>query len=107
MRSVIRFIVIRTPGWDDYTAILASIFTFGYLAEILVNISNGLGSPATTLTLDQMIAFLKVVLSIEVTYYVIVGLVKISILFTYLRIGVFNLVLAVLSAALALTNVGF
>lgn len=95
MRSLIRFILIRSPWWDDYTAILASIFTFGYLAELLVSGANGLGSPATTLTMDQMIAFLKVTLSVEITYYVIVGLVKTSILFTYLRFGMWDPVLAV------------
>lgn len=87
VRAIIRFSLIRTPGWDDHTMLLAMVFTFGYLAQLIVSGENGLGSPAITLTMNQMLSFLKTVLAIEITYYLIVGSIKISILFTYLRFG--------------------
>lgn len=72
-----------------HTLILIDIqtLTLGYMAEILVARSNGIGFAATTLGFDQMVSLLKVALAVEVVYTVIVALIKISILFMYLRFG--------------------
>lgn len=87
LRLFIRFFVIRKPGWDDLTIVLAVVVTFGYLAQILIAGPNGFGVPTSSLTLDEMTRFMKGAVAVEITYYLIVGLVKISILFVYLRFG--------------------
>lgn len=87
VRLFIRFCVVRKPGWDDVAIVLAVVVTFGYLGELIIGGANGMGFPSTSLTLNKMEIFLKNVVAIEITYYVIVGLVKISILFVYLRFG--------------------
>lgn len=48
-----------------------------------------MGIPLTDLTLPKMVIFMKVVVSTEITYYTIVGLIKTSILLVYLRFGMF------------------
>lgn len=87
LRLLVRLFVIKNPQWDDYTILLAVAGTVAYLAEILVGGANGLGTPVSSLTLPESVTFMKAIFSIEVTYYIIVGLVKISILFAYLRFG--------------------
>lgn len=70
-RSIVRFIVIRNPGMDDYTILGALLFTIGYLLEILVTKSHRVGFPASTLTINDMLTIIQVTLAIEVTYYLI------------------------------------
>lgn len=72
---------------DDYTIVVAVFLTIGYMLEIFLEKENRIGFPALTLTTDQMVNQLKVTLSIEVTYYCIVGFIKMSILYLYLRFG--------------------
>lgn len=87
LRLIVRLVVIKKPQWDDYTILLAVVGTVAYLIEILVGGANGMGTPVNTLTLSEKVIFMKMIFSIEVTYYIIVGLVKVSILFAYLRFG--------------------
>nr|CAD71216.1 hypothetical protein [Neurospora crassa] len=61
--------------------------TLGYLVNVILAAQNGIGLPMSTLTLQNMVNFLKIVLAIEVMYYVNVFCIKVSILFTYLRFG--------------------
>lgn len=89
LRLILRLFIIRSPGWDDLTIALAVVATFGYLAELIVAGPNGMDIPSTSLTTEKTAEFMKIVVSIEMTYYLIVGLVKISILFAYLRFGKF------------------
>lgn len=72
---------------DDYTIVVAVFLTIGYMLEIFLEKENMIGFPASTLTMEQMVNQMKVTLSIEVTYYCIVGFIKISILYLYLRFG--------------------
>lgn len=87
VRLIIRFIVIRNPGADDFTIILAILLTLGYLIVILIDRDNHVGFPATDLTTDEMLTQVKLTLAIEVIYYMIVGSIKTSILYMYLRFG--------------------
>lgn len=87
MRSLIRFVIVRKPGYDEYTIIVALFFTIGYMIEILILRSNHVGFPASTLTMDNMLGILQTTLAVEVTYYLIVGFIKTSILCMYLRFG--------------------
>ncbi|KAL0465972.1 hypothetical protein QR685DRAFT_114010 [Neurospora intermedia] len=88
LRCVSRFILIRTPGPDDYFIIAAMTLTLGYLVNVILAAQNGIGLPMSTLTLQNMVNFLKIALAIEVMYYVNVFCIKVSILFTYLRFAV-------------------
>lgn len=67
--------------------ILAAILTLGYLLAILMDKANHVGFPAATLTMYEMSMQLKITLAIEVVYYMIVGSIKTSILYLYLRFG--------------------
>ncbi|POS71273.1 integral membrane protein [Diaporthe helianthi] len=87
-RSLIRFVIIRKPGWDEYTILMALFFTIGYMVEILILRANHVGFPASTLTTDNMLHILQTTLAIEVTYYLIIGFIKTSILCMYLRFAV-------------------
>lgn len=87
LRSVVRFVMIRNPGMDDYTIIMALFFTIGYMLEIVLEKVYNIGFPASTLTTEMMLMQLKLTLSIEVTYYLIVGSIKVSIIYLYLRFG--------------------
>ncbi|EGO61544.1 hypothetical protein NEUTE1DRAFT_98643 [Neurospora tetrasperma FGSC 2508] len=61
--------------------------TLGYLVNVILAAQNGIGLPMSTLTMQNMVNFLKIVLAIEVMYYVNVFCIKVSILFTYIRFG--------------------
>lgn len=87
VRSILRFLVITRPSYDDYTIILAQVFNIGCMVEVLVAKANHIGFPAATLTPRNMVSLLKIALALEVTYHTIVGFVKISILCLYLRFG--------------------
>lgn len=87
MRSLIRFVIVRKPGYDEYTILVALFFTVGYMIEILILRANHVGFPASTLTTDNMLGILQTTLAVEVTYYLIVGFIKTSILCMYLRFG--------------------
>ncbi|ROW03068.1 hypothetical protein VMCG_05745 [Cytospora schulzeri] len=87
-RTLIRVLLIRSPSYDDYSILVALIFTIGYMGEILVGKANHVGFPASMLTVENMVNLLKDALAIEVTYYMILGFIKISILFMYLRFAV-------------------
>lgn len=72
-RSIVRFIVIRNPGMDDYTILGALLFAIGYLLEILIAKSHGVGFPAETLSINDMLVVIQITLAIEATYYLIGG----------------------------------
>jgi hypothetical protein len=43
LRLISRFLVVRKPGWDDYTMILAWILAFGASFSICYGTTKGLG----------------------------------------------------------------
>ncbi|CCC11897.1 hypothetical protein SMACR_05109 [Sordaria macrospora] len=88
LRCVSRFILIQNPGPDDYFIIAAMALTLGYLINLVVLTHNGIGMAMSTLTLDNMVNFLKITLAIQVMYYANVFCIKVSILFTYIRFAV-------------------
>lgn len=87
-RSTVRIIILRKPGWDDYTILAAMFFMCGYFAELLICRDNGIGMPAMSLSLDQIQNFIKATLAIQCTYYAAIAFIKISILCMYLRFAV-------------------
>lgn len=84
--------MIRNPGRDDYSILIALTFTIGYMLEILVLKANHLGFPSSTITMANAVIQLKVSLAVEATYYMIVGAIKASIVDLYLRFGTFSIV---------------
>ncbi|KAK0652601.1 hypothetical protein B0T16DRAFT_321975 [Cercophora newfieldiana] len=88
LRCISRFLIIRTPGLDDYFIIGAMALTFGYLANLFILKQNHLGFPITMLTPDNMVTFIKVTLAIQVMYYANIFCIKTSICLTYLRFAV-------------------
>jgi hypothetical protein len=87
LRLLVRFVIVRKPGYDEYTIIVALFFAIGYMIEILVLRANHVGFPASTLTTDNMLGILQTTLAIEVNYYLIVAFIKTSIICMYLRFG--------------------
>lgn len=61
--------------------------TLGYLINLIILTHNGIGMPMSTLTLDNMVNFLKITLAIQAMYYANIFCIKVSILFTYIRFG--------------------
>ncbi|SPO00991.1 uncharacterized protein DNG_03740 [Cephalotrichum gorgonifer] len=84
-RSVVRIGLMRKGGWDDYLMILAMICSAGYLAEVMVLRENKGGFSSAVLSLENMINLLKITLAIQLTYYVAIAAIKLSILAMYLR----------------------
>lgn len=60
------------------------------MIEVLVGKANHIGFPSATLSTENMVNLLKNTLAIQVTYYVCVSTIKISILCMYLRFGMSN-----------------
>lgn len=90
LRTLVRSLIIRRPSYDDYLMLLALVFTIGYMVEILIGRANHVGFPASLLTVENKVKLLKDALAIEVTYWIILGFIKISILCMYLRFGMFT-----------------
>ncbi|KAK3356458.1 integral membrane protein, partial [Lasiosphaeria hispida] len=86
MRSTSRFIVIRNPGLDDIFMIAAMASTL--FTNITECRSNHIGFPKSTLNHDNMVAFIKTTLAIQVMYYANIFCIKASILITYVRFAV-------------------
>lgn len=57
------------------------------MAEILFARNQGMGMPMGTLSLENMVNLMKITLAIQVTYYIAVASIKVSILLMYLRFG--------------------
>ncbi|KAI2608961.1 uncharacterized protein GGS25DRAFT_297947 [Hypoxylon fragiforme] len=89
-RTWIRFIVLKRSGMDDYMALGALLFSIGYLIILYIGKNEGMGSPMTVLTLDEMGSLLKITFAIEILYYSIIGCVKASIVFMYDRFAISN-----------------
>lgn len=88
LRVFARAWLIRKAGYDDWLICLAVACSVGYMVEILMGRDNGMGFPMVTLSMENMINLMKLTLAIQVTYYVAIAAVKISILFMYLRFAV-------------------
>ena len=66
---------------------MVQVFTIGYFIEIILTKMNNTAFPMATLSFDNMVKLLQLTLSIEITYYLIIWFVKVSIFVTYLPFG--------------------
>ncbi|KAH3917717.1 hypothetical protein HBH56_043970 [Parastagonospora nodorum] len=87
LRVYTRAVILHNMGNDDYTMLIALLFTLAYLATIYILRANGMGFRGTQVTFEQATTTLQVTYAIEIIYYLCVNAIKVSILFFYLRIA--------------------
>lgn len=71
--------------WDDYTAILACIFSWGDNLTQLVGIRQGFGKHIATLPISRWTVFFKYLYAFQILYVPAIILVKLSIIATQYR----------------------
>ncbi|KAK2018530.1 hypothetical protein LZ32DRAFT_679204 [Colletotrichum eremochloae] len=86
LRFCSRWMVKFKFGADDWFMVAALVVTFMAGAINYAMIGQGLGRHAATLSLDQQVQFLKLLLAFECVYVTAVMLVKVSLLLMYCRI---------------------
>ncbi|KAF2703150.1 hypothetical protein K504DRAFT_451904 [Pleomassaria siparia CBS 279.74] len=116
-RLYTRFRIVREPGWDDYTIIMAALTNVvcmvGYIGGIE---TGGMGNHLIYLTEDQFAVTMKWLYLVSGGYSLTTTLVKVSVLCQYLRLfqkdaklRLICIVLLVLATfiSLAATNMAF
>ncbi|KAF6843844.1 integral membrane protein [Colletotrichum musicola] len=86
LRFWARWTVGFNYGLDDWFMVVGLIVTFMAGALNYAMIAQGLGRHASTLSLDQQVQFLKLLLAFECIYVTAVMFIKISLLLMYRRI---------------------
>ncbi|RFU31307.1 hypothetical protein B7463_g4999, partial [Scytalidium lignicola] len=86
LRTLGRCLIVRKMGWDDWLMLFGMILTFGYLFEVLYGIRFGIGLHDSNLDPKNYEPLLKIFFATEITYALIVVVIKLSILFFYLRL---------------------
>lgn len=87
LRSCSKFLIHSEFGLDDY--FIAITLAVGIPSSVLTVhglTSNGLGRDIWTVTFEQITDFIRVFYVIEILYFAEVALLKLSLLFFYLRI---------------------
>ncbi|OCK80777.1 hypothetical protein K432DRAFT_327625 [Lepidopterella palustris CBS 459.81] len=85
MRIFARWFLVNNIGIDDWVMVIAWVSSMGLLGETIVGWKHGMGMHSITLQPKDMIAILKDTLAIEITYYITVYIIKVSIILLYLR----------------------
>ncbi|KAF2877246.1 hypothetical protein BDV95DRAFT_468720, partial [Massariosphaeria phaeospora] len=86
LRLWTRFMIIRSPGWEDWVLISSWVCSVATVITIGMQIGFGLGSPGATLTGEQLTNIsIGIYVSIS-TYCASIGLTKIAILVQYQRV---------------------
>ncbi|KAF3055118.1 hypothetical protein GL218_07726 [Daldinia childiae] len=85
-RLYIRFFVLRAKGWDDYFILLYLVS--GLIGGITICLAPqyGLGQHFVTLDYDDMQSYLKIFYVTNASYNMSATLIKMSLLFQYLRV---------------------
>ena len=78
--------VLKSLGWDDYTAVVALAGLITYAVLFLVEDGHGNGRHLWNVRVIDLIAYLKLVNGSQIVYTVTILATKISILLLYLRI---------------------
>ncbi|KAI0101073.1 hypothetical protein F4814DRAFT_104556 [Daldinia grandis] len=85
-RLYIRFFVLRAKGWDDYFVLLYLVSGLIGGISLCVAPQYGLGQHFVTLDYDGMQSYLKVFYVTNASYNMSATLIKMSLLFQYLRV---------------------
>ncbi|KAK3902460.1 hypothetical protein C8A05DRAFT_15485 [Staphylotrichum tortipilum] len=86
LRLYTRFVILHTPGWDDFFVILTLISTTIGSIVLCILPDYGLGKPVATLTRAQLQEFLRVLYIGNLTYPLSTTFIKLALLLQYLRI---------------------
>lgn len=68
LRLISRFLVVRRPGWDDYTMLLAWIIAFGASFSLCYGATKGLGRRQENIPLEWLGAMKKSSYTFSVLY---------------------------------------
>ncbi|KAK4149474.1 hypothetical protein C8A00DRAFT_18838, partial [Chaetomidium leptoderma] len=85
LRLYTRFVILHTPGWDDIFIILTMLST-ATGSIVLCICSFGLGESIYKMTLPEIEAFMEVLYIANATYPLSATLIKLALLFQYLRV---------------------
>ncbi|KAF1960459.1 hypothetical protein CC80DRAFT_294371 [Byssothecium circinans] len=86
MRMFVRLRVMRDPGWDDYLVILAGCLNTAAASFVLYTIKHGLGHHYLYIGQKNMAVYQKFFYLANACYITEAALIKMSLLFQYLRI---------------------
>ncbi|KAF5849132.1 hypothetical protein GGP41_006039 [Bipolaris sorokiniana] len=88
LRVYTRKFIIRSMGPEDWTMIVATLFTLVHLSEALVGaLQFNMGFRASTMSLKQVGGNIRLIVAMLIGYSAIVTLIKISILLVYRRLA--------------------
>ncbi|KAF1970536.1 MFS general substrate transporter [Bimuria novae-zelandiae CBS 107.79] len=106
-RLISRFAIVRKPGWDDYTIILAWILAFGTSFAICWGTTKGFGRHQGTVPPNDVIPMNKAAYAFSVLYNPALMATKSSILIFYLTLSKTNKVFRWATiATMVVVNVG-
>ncbi|KAI9843053.1 MAG: hypothetical protein M1838_002885 [Thelocarpon superellum] len=84
-RLLIRLFLVHNPGPDDFFIVVAWVFAVTFSVYIPIQISYGMGKPASTLTREQYRDYLEHFYPTVIMYTISINVTKVSILQQYLR----------------------
>ncbi|KAF1955583.1 MFS general substrate transporter [Byssothecium circinans] len=87
LRMVSRFAIVRKPGWDDYTMILAWFLAFGTSFSICYGTTHGLGKHQANIPVHTQVAMKRAAYAFSVLYNPALMATKTSILIFYLTLS--------------------
>ncbi|KAH7389960.1 hypothetical protein BKA66DRAFT_510953 [Pyrenochaeta sp. MPI-SDFR-AT-0127] len=89
LRVYTRGFIVRNIGMEDWTMIAAASLTIVFLLELIVGAKKfKLGFSGMSMTPEQMVSNIQLILAVIVVYKLVVTLIKVSILMMYLRLAV-------------------
>ncbi|OTA90489.1 hypothetical protein M434DRAFT_397938 [Hypoxylon sp. CO27-5] len=86
LRAIARYLARVPVWWDDFTIILAFLCCIAYTTIALIILPRGLGTDIWAIPLDTIILIFKALYTLYILYITGRHLVRMSILFFYLRI---------------------
>ncbi|CAE7192352.1 hypothetical protein P3342_009174 [Pyrenophora teres f. teres] len=86
-RLISRFLVVRRPGWDDYTMLLAWVLAFGASFSICYGATKGLGRKQKNIPLEWQAPMKQSSYAFSVLYNPALMATKTSILLFYLTLS--------------------
>jgi hypothetical protein len=85
LRVISRFIVVQSPGAEDYTILLAMLTSIGLAVLVDLQRRNGLGRHSEDVSHEDNVRLLKLLYSSILVYNTGLAIVKASLLYQYLR----------------------
>ncbi|KAK0514454.1 hypothetical protein JMJ35_003071 [Cladonia borealis] len=89
LRLISRYMILKSPGWDDYATTAAMILAIIQAPLVLSCLSHGAGVHYSDLQPTEALYVMKVIYVTRVTYLLITTAIKSSVLLFYLRLSPF------------------